>query len=109
MTRKWTDEALQELASQTTLDIMEDIACFGRDEVDPVEWAIATVDTENIYEEDRAVFFHMMGVKPSEVEATYERMAREAREDEADLAEARREAREREHELEWLHSERRVL
>lgn len=63
--RKWTDEALQSIADQTTLDIIEDIACFGRDDVDPVEWIVVTCDVENIHDEDREVFFAMMGVTVS--------------------------------------------
>lgn len=65
--RKWTDEALQSIADQTTLDIMEDIACLGRDAVDPLEWVVATCDVENIHDDDRDVFFHMMGYDPSTV------------------------------------------
>jgi hypothetical protein len=59
--RKWTLEQLQSIAGQTVLDIMEDMQILGRENVDPLEWTVATCDVENIHDEDRKVFFNLMG------------------------------------------------
>lgn len=61
--RKWSDAQLQAVAEQTTLDIMEDIASLGSENVDPMEWAWATAEIENIHDKDREVFFAMLGME----------------------------------------------
>lgn len=67
--RKWTDAALQQVAGDTTLDIMEDVASVGRENVDPLEIILVTCDVEGIHNEDRDVLLHMMGYELREVGA----------------------------------------
>jgi hypothetical protein len=69
--RKWTDAALQQVADDTTIDIMEDIASVGRENVDPLEIILVTCDVENIHDEDRDVLLHMMGYDFREAGAQY--------------------------------------